>query len=471
MFGIILLSPFLNKEFLEYNQGPSLALKTSLSAYEFALTDSSPKRLVERAARLNDSKLILKDLRGKVTRLDLDNFSSIYIVGAGKATAAMSNQIISILKRRLSGGAITVPRGVVNHKRNDRMEITEAGHPLPDRAGVRGTKKILNILRKATEKDLVFCLISGGGSALLPLPIEEISLRDKRDITDALLAVGAAINEVNIVRKHLSLVKGGQLMRYKSKGCTVVTLIMSDVIDDPLENIASGPTVPDSSTFTDSANVLRKYGLWRDPESRIIQAIKKGMRGEIEETPKGGNPIFKKVHNLLIGNNQCFCNSAAGYLKAHVDVVRKLGSSFSGEAREFGAFLANLGETGLARQKSSALILGGETTVRLNKFGANGVGGRNQEAILSAALKWNLPQDLDVALTCMSSDGVDGNSKAAGAVLTSRTISKIKKSGIKLETYLRRHDSYNALKRLRALAFTNKTGMNLNDITILCSMG
>ncbi len=466
-----MMGSILNRKSIENAQGPSRALKNSLSAYEFALQDSSPRKLVERATKLKGSKLTLTDLQGQTTPMELDNFNSIYIIGAGKATGAMSNEVSSILGGRVCGGAITVPRGLLDQPSIHLLEVTYAGHPLPDRAGIKGTKKIIEVLKKTTEKDLVFCLISGGGSSLLPLPLGDLSLKDKRGITKALLSVGASINEVNVVRKHLSLVKGGQLMRFKSRGCTLVTLIMSDVVGDSLGSIASGPTVPDNSTFTDSANIPRKYNLWHKPGCPVIQAIEKGMKGKIEETPKGGDPIFKKVHNILIGNNAIFCNSAVRYLEDHIENVRYLGSTFSCEAKDFGSYLANLGDTYPPVQNSSALVFGGETTVRLNDFKANGIGGRNQEAILSAALKWKFPQDLDVAMICMSTDGIDGNSKAAGAVLTSRTISKMKKSGIKFKTYLRAHNSYKPLKKIGALAITQKTGTNLNDIAILCSMG
>lgn len=464
------MNPILNRKSIEHVQGPSRALKTALSAYEFAIRDSSPQKLVERATKLKGSQLTLSDLQGRITPLNLDKFDSIYIIGAGKATAAMSNAVSCVLKARVCGGAITVPRGIGKGKGTHMVEITEAGHPLPDRAGILGTKKIIDVLRKATENDLVICLISGGGSSLLPLPVDGLSLKAKREITKALLNVGASIDEINTIRKHLSQVKGGRLMRYVARGCTVATLIMSDVINDPIDSIASGPTVPDNSTYIDCANILKKYGLWQSPKSQVIHTIKRGMKGEIEETPKEGDPAFYKVYNILIGNNASLCKSAVRYLKPHVDVVRYLGSSFSGEARELGTFLANLGDAILLRQKPSALVLGGETTVRLN-LEVNGVGGRNQEAILSAALNWKFPPNLDVAITCMSTDGIDGNSRAAGAVLTSRTIRKIKRSRTSLMTSLRKHDSYNALKRIGAVAITRKTGTNLNDITVLCSMG
>jgi len=346
--------------------------------------------------------------------------------------------------------------------------VTEAGHPLPDKAGVQGTIKIVELVKKATERDLIFCLVSGGGSALLPLPLKGISLHDKQKITNAMLSVGATINEVNVIRKHLSLVKGGRLVRYVKGGCTVVTLILSDVIGDEIDIIASGPTVPDRSTFQDAAEILKKYRLWQKPFTSVRRLIMKGINGEIEDTPKEGDPIFEKVHNILIGNNSLLCDYAAQYLGKHVGTVMNLGSSFAGEAREFGYYLADLGKDAIRSPESVALVMGGETTVKLNRFKRNGLGGRNQEAVLSAALKCSFPPRADISILCLGTDGVDGNSKAAGAILTPETMSRIKASGVKVKEYLNRHDSYRALRKLRSIIVTGRTGTNVNDIAIVC---
>jgi glycerate-2-kinase len=340
---------------------------------------------------------------------------------------------------------------------------------LPDEEGIKGTIKIIKLLGKATESDLIFCLLSGGGSALLPLPQEGVSLQDKQKITSELLSVGATINEVNVIRKHLSLVKGGRLVQFVKKGCTVLTLILSDVIGDQMDIIASGPTVPDRSTFQEAANILKKYDLWQRPFTSIKRLINKGINGEIDDTPKEGDPIFEKVHNILIGNNSMLCNYAANYLSRHLDKVTNLGSSFGGEAREFGSFLADLSRNVIRSEESTAFVMGGETTVKLNRF-RNGIGGRNQEAVLSAALKSRLPPSVDITILCMGTDGVDGNSNAAGAVLTPNTISRMKESGINVKDYMDKHDSHSALKMLRSLIVTGRTGTNVNDISIICKM-
>ncbi len=458
---------------MEKDHHPSRSLKISLSALEFCLRNSDPKRLVDHAVKLRNSRLLLTDIRNNIIKLDLDDYESIYVAGAGKAAAIMSDAISTILKKRLSGGAINVPHDMVKNKiggviKTRQIKVTEAGHPLPDKAGVQGTIKIVELVKKATERDLIFCLVSGGGSALLPLPLKGISLHDKQKITDAMLSVGATINEVNVVRKHLSLVKGGRLVRYVKSGCTVVTLILSDVIGDEIDIIASGPTVPDRSTFQDAAEILKKYRLWQKPFTSVRRLIIKGINGEIEDTPKEGDPIFEKVHNILIGNNPLLCDYAAKYLGKHVSTVMNLGSTFAGEAREFGYYLADLGKDAIRSPESVALVMGGETTVKLNRFKRNGLGGRNQEAVLSAALKCRFPPKVDITILCLGTDGVDGNSKAAGAILTPETMSRIKASGVKVKEYLDRHDSYRALRQLRSIIVTGRTGTNVNDIAIVC---
>lgn len=464
----------LNRTDLERDHYHSRSLKISLSALEFSVTNSDPQKLVENAMKLRNSKLLLTDIGNNITKLNLDDYESIYAVGAGKAAAKMLDAVSKILKKRFSGGAITVPRNNIKSDYGNltktSVKITEAGHPLPDEEGVKGTIKIIKLLGKTAESDLIFCLLSGGGSALLPLPQKGVSLQEKQKITNALLSVGATINEVNVIRKHLSLVKGGRLVRYVKKGCTVLSLILSDVIGDQMDIIASGPTVPDRSTFQDAANILKKYDLWQRPFTSIKRLINKGINGEIDDTPKEGDPIFEKVHNILIGNNSMLCNYAAKYLSRHVNKVTNLGSSFGGEAREFGCFLADLSENVIRSEESTAFVMGGETTVKLNRFRGNGIGGRNQEAVLSAALKSRLPSTVDIAILCMGTDGVDGNSNAAGAVLTPETISRIKESGINVKDYMDKHDSHSALKMLRSLIVTGRTGTNVNDISIICKM-
>jgi glycerate-2-kinase len=304
----------------------------------------------------------------------------------------------------------------------------------------------------------------------MPLPADGIKLSDKQKITHDLLSSGASINEINTVRKHISKVKGGQLVRLINKGCTVISLILSDVIGDDIETIASGPTVPDRSTFREAASILKKYRLWtnKNENSPAISLISKGLRGLIEDTPKASDPIFDRVHNILIGNNTLLCKKATQYMKSRGFQATYLGSCFDGEAKKFGLFLARLASQIKKLPNRSAFILGGETTVKLNKRRKNGLGGRNQEAILVAALKSNFHKNDDITILCIGTDGIDGNSEAAGAFVTPRTVSLVKQSESKVKKHLYSHDSYNALRKVCSSIVTGRTGTNLNDISIVC---
>jgi glycerate 2-kinase len=426
-----------------------------LSAFEVALDSVRPERLVNHAVKLGNRQLIVRDIYGKVARVR--EFDQVYIVGAGKAAAGMAYALCSILDNRVTAGAITVPYGTHAHVK--QVLVTQASHPVPDKSGIKGTRNILSILKRAAHNDLVIVLISGGGSALLPLPAPGVSLADKQRITRMLLRSGASIYEINTVRKHLSAVKGGQLLRHVNELCNVVSLILSDVIGDDLGMIASGPTYPDSSTFTDALRVLRKYRL--EVPDAAAKFIAKGVKGKIAETPKPQDPVFSRTQNMLIGNNAIACKAAAGYLKKRGVKTVHRGSEFNGDAKDFGAFLARLA-SGFAR-RDCAVVAGGETTVKLQQR-KNGLGGRNQEAALACLTKLDRQ---DVAVGCMGTDGIDGNSNAAGALLSPKTIVLARK--MNLQIYLDMHDSYRALKKLHSLIFTGYTGTNVNDISICMS--
>jgi glycerate-2-kinase len=425
-----------------------------IAALQAALESVSPGILVKQAVRL-DGSLRVRDIYGNTT--EFQRFGNVYVVGAGKAAGAMADALYTILTHRISASAITVPRGT--RVTNRTIGVTEASHPVPDSSGVKGTEKIIEVLRRAEQGDLVFVLISGGGSALMPMPASGLSLHDKQRVTTLLLESGASIHEINVVRKHLSSVKGGQLLKYSNKSCTFVSLILSDVIGDDVAAIASGPTSPDTSTFKDAHNVLKKYRV-EIPEA-IDRHLCKGERGELSDTPKPGNTIFSNVHNIVIGNNALGCNAAVDYLRRHGIQTVHIGSGFEGEARDFGRFLARLSSDFVTG--SFAIVAGGETTVRLNKS-RNGTGGRNQEAALAFAIELGR----DVTAAFIGTDGIDGNSDAAGAIISPKTALLAKK--MDLESYLDRHDSYHALKKMRSLVFTGYTGTNVNDIAITVSI-
>jgi glycerate 2-kinase len=447
------------------------SLKYALCALESAISSVQPDLLIRRALRRNCSKLLLTDIRGNKQEFDLDSFKSIFVVGAGKGAAKMAKAISHILKGKITNGAINVPYG--NKIRLDSIAITEANHPIPDEAGVGGTKKIIDILKNTQGSDLVFVLISGGGSALLPFPVGSLKLEEKKKITCKMLAAGAAIDEINVVRKHLSLIKGGQLVRFVKRGCTIISLILSDVIGDNIDTVASGPTVPDVSTFKDAAYILQKYHIFENKsleKSSLRSIIKNGSEGYIAETPKPGNPVFDKVYNFLIGNNSIACEKAVQSLRKNKIQAIHLGSSFGGQAIDFGRMLGKLASDFAISSLPIAFVLGGETTVKLNMKRKNGTGGRNQEAILSAAANCRFQQRDDISILSMGTDGIDGNSKAAGAFLTPKTIYLIQKKSINIKKYLNDHNSYTALKKIDSLLLTGNTGTNVNDIAIICLM-
>jgi glycerate 2-kinase len=435
-----------------------------LSALNYALEQVDPAGLVKSSVKVKGDSIAVKGIKGE--KIKLKDFDKVYVVGAGKACARMADSLCVILGKKLTLGAITVPIGEKNKvKREFRsvLEVTEGTHPVPNSSGLRGAEKIIKVLDTASSNDLVFMLISGGGSALLPLPAPGLKLSDKQRITNKLLFSGATIREVNTVRKHLSGIKGGQLLRY-SNYARVVSLILSDVIDDDLSSIASGPTSPDPSTFPDALKTLRKYNLV-DPKDPAIRHIINGSRGLVRDTPKRGDPVFNRVHNILIGNNELACRAAVRFLRRSHISTEYLGSRFDGEAKEYGSFLARLAVDLKAQSRSRfAVVLGGETTVTIS--GTAGTGGRNQEAGLSCAIQ----QPLQILAATMGTDGIDGSSDAAGSLVSSATCQIANRKKIDLRLHLDRHDSYPALKAANSLIFTGRTGTNVNDIAIISSV-
>jgi glycerate 2-kinase len=453
---------------LKSSKETSCSLKLALGSLKHAIRAVDPERLVRRSLKIKDGQLFVCDIEQRKTALDLGSINSIYLIGAGKATAKMARAASKVLAHKISGGAITVPYGI-----NDIIEgifITHSSHPIPDISGVKGTKKMINILRKTRPSDLVIVLISGGGSSLMPLPSKDLSLSEKQAVTNSLILSGASIEEINIVRKHLSRIKGGQLPRYMNKKCRLVSLIISDVINDKIEVIASGPTTPDSSTYEDAARVLKKYSLWNKQHHRAQAIIDQGLRSHKDETPKPGDTIFQKVTNILIGNNNVACTAAANYLIGRGLEARNLGSSFDGEARYFGRKLAILAKGIQTKELPLAYVLGGETVVKIDPTKNHGVGGRNQETLLAAAIQLkNPPIDQDTTIVCVGTDGIDGNSEAAGAFLNSQGISNIMSKNLDGRYFLKTHNSYCFFKQLNSLVITGRTGTNVNDISIICS--
>ena len=249
-----------NRLALEEENKTFTSVSVVLSALEKCMKYVDPRVLVDKALTLRGSVLRVSDVFGHSKELELQTFSSIYTVGAGKAASRMARGVCQKLGQRIAGGAINVP--YETRSEVSKITMTKAGHPSPDQSGIEGTKKIINILEKSGDKDLIIVLLSGGASALMPLPRDEITLKQKKTVIGMLMSAGASIRELNVVRKHLSMIKGGQMLRFAKKHTTIISFVISDVVGDDLEVIASGPTFPDSSTYNDAANILKKYNLW-----------------------------------------------------------------------------------------------------------------------------------------------------------------------------------------------------------------
>jgi glycerate-2-kinase len=453
-----------NKEELIRNGETKLNRKAralALRSLESALNAVDPKQIIK-------SKLLLKNLTLHVNgySIDLKKFKNIYVIGGGKASGSMAEALEQVLGNSITNGLVNVPRSSKN--KTDIIKLHEASHPIPDEAGVEGTRRMLKIAEQAKEDDLVICLISGGGSSLMPLPRGKISIADKKKITNALLKCGATINEINTVRKHISDFKGGWLAK-KAYPATILNLILSDVVGDPLDFIASGPTVPDSTTFSDAIKVLKKYRLWSKAPASIRKVLSDGEKGLIPETPKANDEAFKRVYNVVVGNNRLASLTAQKYLKSEGLNTLLLTSTLEGEARHVGIMLASIvhevSVSGNPVPKPAGIIAGGETTVTVT---GKGLGGRNQEIALAAAQKLN---DMNgVVVASLSTDGVDGPTDAAGAIADGKTLVRAAKMGLTPEEYLAENDSYHFFSKLGDLIFTGPTGTNVNDVSVIVAL-
>lgn len=416
-------------------------------------------------SKLIKNQIMLKDniLQIKKQQTDLSQFENIYVIGAGKASAFMAQSLEDILQNRVTSGAVVVKydHGAPCQK----VKIFEGGHPIIDENSLTGTAQILNLVKQAGEMDLVLCLISGGGSALLEKLPEGILLPDLQKTFNLLLGCGAAIEEINIVRKHLSLVKGGQLARAIAPA-TCMTLIISDVIGDPIESIASGPTAADPTTFQDTWQAIEKYGLAKQLPEAIRNYLQRGEEGKIPETLKPGDSIFNKTENIVLGNNFLALQIAEKTAKELGYNTIILTSQIQGEAREIGKAAAGLISEVLASghpvQRPACFLIGGETTVTLR---GEGKGGRNQELVLSALISLKNVTKPYIHISC-GTDGTDGPTDAAGGIITHEMWKKAKSLNLKPREYLDRNDAYHFLEKINCLIKTGPTGTNVMDIIL-----
>ncbi len=422
------------------------------------LAAADPSAAIQRTCRIDDDHLLLGD-----HSFDLKTVHRITVVGAGKATAVMAKAVEAILSDRIDAGIISVKYG--HTEALQHIDTIEAGHPVPDRNGVDASRRIMALARDAQAGDLIICLLSGGGSALLPLPAENLTLADKQETTNLLLACGATIHEINAVRKHLSDIKGGRLAQAAAPA-QIVTLILSDVVGDDLDVIASGPTVPDQSTFAECMTIMERYDLFSRLPNSVRTHIECGLSGETAESPKSDSHPWSHTANIIVGSNRQAlqaCRQAAensGYTPLLLSCL--LEGEASDIARMHAAIAKEILASGSPVAAPACLLSGGETTVTLK---GDGRGGRNQEFALATALAIDGSPYI-VALNA-GTDGTDGPTDAAGAVVDHTTAERARTAGLDIRRHLSNNDAYPFFKMLGDLVTTGPTGTNVMDVNIL----
>jgi glycerate 2-kinase len=385
--------------------------------------------------------------------LDLDRVDRIFVLGCGKAGAAMAQVVEEILGDRISAGLVVVKDGHLAPTRI--VSIVEAGHPVPDARGERAAGGLLALATSAGERDLVLFLVSGGGSALTPAPASPVTLAEKQAVTRALLEAGATIGELNAVRKHLSRLKGGQLARTAAPAA-VLTLVLSDVIGDPLDVIASGPTAPDPTTFGRALDVLRERGVLAAAPATVRERLTAGARGAITETPKPGDPLFRRVANAVIGNNALIATAAVERARALGYRPQLLTRELQGEARSVARQLVELARS---LPPPACVIASGETTVTVR---GRGRGGRCQEFALAAALL--VESEPGITVLAAGTDGTDGPTDAAGAIVDGSTVERARRAGLDARVALDDNDAYHVLRATGDLIVSGPTNTNLLDL-------
>ena len=423
-----------------------------------ALKAADPVEAVGRFFRREGGQLIVGGRRYALT-----SFNRVLVIGAGKAGAAMGLAVEKALGNRINEGWINTKYGHGAALR--RIHVHECGHPVPDEAGMEGARKMVALAGTAGARDLVIALISGGASALAPSPAPPITLAQKQETTKLLLACGANIHEINAIRKHISTLKGGQLARAAAPA-TVIALMLSDVIGDSLESIGSGPTAPDPSTFAQCLRLLDSYGIAAKVPAAVRRRLEQGASGAIAETPKTGDAAFARVQNVIVGSNTLAVDAAAATARQLGYRTMVLSTRIEGETRDVAgvhaAILKEMRAAGRPLREPACLISGGETTVTLR---GNGLGGRNQEFALAAAI--SLAGMKDVCVLSGGTDGTDGPTDAAGAVANGGTVQLAAASGMDAGDFLARNDSYRFFDPLGLLLKPGPTRTNVMDVRIL----
>lgn len=426
------------------------ALLEGVSAADPARAVEAAVKVVGGAARIMGSLELL--LRGE-----------IHVVGFGKASRGMVRGLLRVLGDMVAGGVVIHPG---DEGKEGPVQVLRGDHPIPGENTLRSSEKLLGYIEnEVSPGDIVFVLISGGGSALFEQPRPGLSLDDIARVSRMLMESGADIVELNTVRKHLSMVKGGWLAK-RIRSRVTVSLIISDVVRDPVEFIASGPTAPDPTTFSDALRVMKRRRVWDKAPESVKRIIEMGVKGLIEETPKPGDPVFERTFNYIVASNAISLSAIKNFLSSRGYNVLVLTPYMEGEAREIGKALAGIAysaaKLGIPLEPPCAIIAGGETTVTVR---GSGIGGRNQELCLSIAI--GIRGVEGVYAGCMGSDGIDGVSPAAGALVSYKTVDEAVSMGLDPGEYLENNDSYTFFKKLGRTIETGLTGTNVNDFVVL----
>ena len=426
--------------------------------FRAGLSAVDPGAAIQRHCRMEGNCFIVGS-----REYDLSGFDKLFVVGAGKAAGSMSKTLEGMLGSRINGGNVIAKDGYGIPL--DRIELSEAAHPVPDARGMKGAESIIARVKDAGENDVVICVISGGGSALLPLPGPGLTLDDKQRTIETLLACGADIHETNTIRKHISAIKGGRLAE-AIHPATVITLILSDVVGDDLDVIASGPTVPDASRYGDCLAICQKYGIENQLPERVMAHLSSGLEGQYPETPKKENPVFRRTQNLIVGNNHQAVFAAKQKAEALDYQTVILSTLIEGEtrhvARVHGAIAKEIIRSGNPARPPACILSGGETTVTIS---GNGLGGRNQEFALAAAM--DIEGEKWVALLSGGTDGTDGPTDAAGAICDTHTLKRAAALGMRPGEYLSNNDAYHFFDNLGDLLITGPTRTNVMDLRIM----
>lgn len=426
--------------------------------FRSGLNAVDPEEAVRRHVRLQGNELVI----GRQS-YDVNRFERLLVVGAGKGTAPMAKALEDILGDHLTEGWIIVK--YAHGMPLEKTQIFEAGHPIPDEAGLRATEILLENLQGCTEKDLVLCALSGGGSALLTAPDHPVDLQAKQKTTGLLLECGATIDEVNCIRKHLSRIKGGKLAQ-TAFPAPCVSLILSDVVGDALDVIASGPTVPDSTTFADCLETIRRYGIGDRLPQTVLQVLRDGAAGIRPETPKAEDPALATVQNVIVGNNRAALLAAERKAQEFGYATLILSSCLQGEAREVAKVVAAVGKEIVTSNHPlpppACILAGGETTVTVL---GSGKGGRNQELALAGAVA--LDGCDRIGLLSAGTDGTDGPTDAAGAFADGTTCKRARIRGLNSQAFLAVNNAYSFFATLGDLFLTGPTRTNVMDMICL----